>query len=61
VGRRLHSWATRGGEGREKCAGPRKQREEEEGRAAEQTDYGEELGWAFPFSFLFLYFLFFLF
>jgi hypothetical protein len=39
-----------GGEGREKCAGPRKERGEEPGRATEQASYGEELGWAFPFS-----------
>jgi hypothetical protein len=47
-----------GGEGREKCAGPRKEREEEAGRAIEQAGYGKELGWAFS---LFLHFLFFLF
>ena len=45
-----------GGEGREKCAGPRKEREEEAGRAIEQAGYGKELGWAFS---LFLHFLFF--
>jgi hypothetical protein len=42
-----------GGEGREKCAGPRKEREEEAGRATEQADYRKELGWDFSFMHLF--------
>jgi hypothetical protein len=53
MGHRLLRWATRGGERRGKCAGPRKERKEKAGRATEQADYRKELGWDFSFMHLF--------